>query len=84
MGSSTALELARRGYTDVRILDMFEPPSANSAGNDMNKMISTQYIEGIWGRLACETWDAWKADPLFAPFLHQTGRVRIATLVRSV
>lgn len=38
MGSSTALHLARRGYTDVRVLDMFQPPSANSAGNDMNKV----------------------------------------------
>ena len=38
MGSSTALHLARRGYTDIRILDMFQPPSANSAGNDMNKV----------------------------------------------
>lgn len=38
MGSSIALHLARRGYTDVRILDPFQPPSANSAGNDMNKV----------------------------------------------
>ena len=37
MGSSTALELARRRYTNVRILDVYENPSANSAGNDLNK-----------------------------------------------
>ncbi|KAK4686970.1 hypothetical protein P7C73_g3151, partial [Tremellales sp. Uapishka_1] len=79
MGSSTALELARRGYTNVHILDIFPPPSANSAGNDMNKMISTQYVDGIWGRLAFEAWDAWKQDPLFAPFLHATGRVDLAS-----
>ncbi|WVW84473.1 hypothetical protein I302_106507 [Kwoniella bestiolae CBS 10118] len=78
MGSSTALHLARRGYTDVRILDMFQPPSANSAGNDMNKMISTQYVEGIWGRLAYETWDAWNNDRLFTPFLHAVGRLDLA------
>ncbi|WVQ65965.1 uncharacterized protein L199_004143 [Kwoniella botswanensis] len=78
MGSSTALHLARRGYTDVRVLDMFQPPSANSAGNDMNKMISTQYVEGIWGRLAFETWDAWNNDRLFTPFLHPVGRLDLA------
>ncbi|GFZ51937.1 hypothetical protein JCM24511_09707 [Saitozyma sp. JCM 24511] len=79
MGSSTALHLARRGYTDVRVLDMFQPPSANSAGNDMNKLISTQYVEGIWGRLAFETWDLWTSDPLFKPFLHAVGRLDLAS-----
>lgn len=38
IGSSTALELARRGYKDIRLLDVFENPSANSAGNDKNKV----------------------------------------------
>jgi len=39
IGSSTALHLARRGYTNIRLLDKFESPSANSAGNDMNKVL---------------------------------------------
>ena len=38
IGSSTALHLVRRGYTDVRILDVYQSPSANSAGNDINKV----------------------------------------------
>jgi len=38
IGSSTALHLARRGYTNIRLLDKFENPSANSAGNDINKV----------------------------------------------
>jgi threonine dehydrogenase-like Zn-dependent dehydrogenase len=38
IGSSTALWLARRGYTNVHILDVFPIPSANSAGNDVNKV----------------------------------------------
>jgi hypothetical protein len=40
IGSSTALFLARRGYTNVHILDVFPIPSANSAGNDLNKVCS--------------------------------------------
>ncbi|WRT67614.1 uncharacterized protein IL334_004586 [Kwoniella shivajii] len=78
MGSSTALHLSRRGYTDIRILDMFQPPSSNSAGNDMNKMISTHYMDGIWGRLALETFDAWMSDSLFTPFIHPVGRLDLA------
>jgi sarcosine oxidase/L-pipecolate oxidase len=40
IGSSTALHLARRGFTDIRLLDKYENPSANSAGNDINKVSS--------------------------------------------
>jgi sarcosine oxidase / L-pipecolate oxidase len=38
-GASTALHLARRGYTDVTVLDPYEVPSAISAGNDVNKIV---------------------------------------------
>jgi sarcosine oxidase/L-pipecolate oxidase len=38
IGSSTALHLARRGYTNIHILDVFPIPSGNSAGNDLNKV----------------------------------------------
>jgi hypothetical protein len=37
IGASTALHLARRGYTNVHVLDVFPIPSGNSAGNDLNK-----------------------------------------------
>lgn len=40
MGSSAALHLARRGYTDVTILDQFPIPSAQSAGFDLNKVLA--------------------------------------------
>ncbi|WVR05976.1 hypothetical protein IAU60_003004 [Kwoniella sp. DSM 27419] len=45
IGSSTALHLARRGYTDVRILDIYQNPSLNSAGNDNNKLDLTSQPE---------------------------------------
>jgi sarcosine oxidase/sarcosine oxidase/L-pipecolate oxidase len=48
IGSSTALELARRGYEDIRLLDMFENPSANSAGNDKNK-VRVSHLDGPRG-----------------------------------
>lgn len=86
IGSSTALHLARRGYTDIRLLDKFENPSANSAGNDMNKVrrnaigCSSQQIAGddsagIWGELAAEAWGMWKNDPVFKAHAYENGRV---------
>jgi sarcosine oxidase/L-pipecolate oxidase len=40
-GCSTALYLARRGYKNVTVLDLFEPPSPLSAGNDVNKIVQS-------------------------------------------
>lgn len=48
MGSSTALHLSRRGFTDIRIMDVYPIPSNNSAGNDLNKVstkVTLQYME---------------------------------------
>lgn len=55
IGSSTALHLARRGYTNIRVLDMFQPPSLNSAGNDMNKVGSRWTMETHVSSLARNT-----------------------------
>lgn len=38
-GASTALHLARRGYTNVTVLDPYKIPSPISAGNDINKIV---------------------------------------------
>lgn len=38
-GCATALELARRGYEKVKVLDSNSVPSAISAGNDLNKIM---------------------------------------------
>ncbi|KAI9925276.1 hypothetical protein ASPWEDRAFT_120490 [Aspergillus wentii DTO 134E9] len=78
-GSSTALHLARRGYTNVTVLDPYPVPSAISAGNDINKVISSgQYstnkdeieVNELLGQQAMH---GWKNDPLFKPYYHDTG-----------
>ena len=37
-GCSIALELARRGFTDIKVLDASPFPSPIAAGNDLNKI----------------------------------------------
>ena len=39
-GLSTAVHLARRGYTNIQCIDRFPYPSKDSAGYDVNKIIS--------------------------------------------
>lgn len=94
IGSSTALHLARKGYTDVRLLDIYQNPSLNSAGNDNNKVSrqSTASTDGqmagddsagIWGQLGTEAWRMWTTDPVFKDHAHEVGRVRSEHKERS-
>ncbi|KAJ3842960.1 FAD dependent oxidoreductase [Lentinula raphanica] len=85
IGSSTALHLARKGYKDIRILDVYPIPSAQSAGNDLNKIMGTSLRNPVDRQLGIEAEDAWHAyrvysmkrsnDPTFSPYYHRSGRL---------
>lgn len=85
-GCSIALELARRGYTDVKLLDGTSFPSAISAGNDLNKIaeesnepsVSNTDEDYFWNHVAMVAMARWKLDPIFAPFYHATGFIMAA------
>jgi sarcosine oxidase/L-pipecolate oxidase len=44
-GCSTALHLARRGYTNVKVLDPYPVPSPIAAGNDINKIMEHKELK---------------------------------------
>ncbi|KAI0425320.1 FAD dependent oxidoreductase [Xylaria sp. FL1042] len=72
-GLSTALHLARAGYSDILVLDKGATvPSTFSAANDVNKILRVEYDDDFYTNLAVEALKAWKT-PLFAPHYHQTG-----------
>jgi sarcosine oxidase/L-pipecolate oxidase len=77
MGSSTALHLIRNGYTpsNITVLDTYEIPSAQSAGNDLNKIMGIRLRNPVDVQLSLEARDMWRNDPLFKSFFHNTGRV---------
>ncbi|KAK7557781.1 putative sarcosine oxidase [Phyllosticta citricarpa] len=50
-GTSTALELAKRGYTNVTCLDKRPFPSVDSAAYDLNKIIRTEYDEELYSEM---------------------------------
>ncbi|KAF9073737.1 FAD dependent oxidoreductase [Rhodocollybia butyracea] len=74
IGSSTALHLARNGYTNVRVLDVYPIPSAQSAGNDLNKIMGTSLRNPVDKQLSIEAEDMWTQDPTFSPYYHRSGR----------
>ncbi|KAL3593589.1 hypothetical protein FPOAC2_07889 [Fusarium poae] len=73
-GTSTAYHLARRGYTNVTVVDRFAAPSRDSAGTDLNKVIRADYPNPHYAKLGLETLNVWK-DPesLFKGLYHETG-----------
>ncbi|VDC05363.1 unnamed protein product [Peniophora sp. CBMAI 1063] len=75
IGSSTALHLARKGYRNVRVLDVYPIPSAQSAGNDLNKIMGTSLRNSVDKQLSLEAEDMWSNDPTFSPYYHRTGRL---------
>lgn len=85
-GCSIALELARRGYTSITVLDGSPFPSAISAGNDLNKIAeeanepsdSDSNEDYFWNRITQLSMDTWKYDPVFSSFYHNTGFIMAA------
>lgn len=77
IGSSTALHLLRAGYTpaNITVLDTYPIPSAQSAGYDLNKIMSVRIRNDVDLQLSLEAKEMWLNDELFRPFFHNTGMV---------
>jgi sarcosine oxidase/L-pipecolate oxidase len=77
IGSSTALHLVRSGYTpsNITVLDTYPIPSAQSAGNDLNKIMGVRLRNPGDLELSLEARKMWREDELFKSFFHNTGRV---------
>ncbi|CCF37137.1 FAD dependent oxidoreductase [Colletotrichum higginsianum] len=73
-GISTAYFLAKRGYANIKCLDRHPPPSPDSAGYDLNKIIRTEYDEPLYTELALEALNAWR-QPEWRGIFHETGRI---------
>ncbi|KAJ5578531.1 uncharacterized protein N7459_007495 [Penicillium hispanicum] len=73
-GTTTAYHLAKKGYTNVVVLDRFPVPSVEAAGNDINKVIRTEYPEPLYTKLASDAREIWSdSNGLFAGLYHPSG-----------
>ena len=58
------------------VLDVYPIPSSQSAGYDLNKIMSIRLRNKADLQLSLEALDMWKNDALFRPFFHNVGMVR--------
>ncbi|KAJ5940145.1 FAD dependent oxidoreductase [Penicillium verrucosum] len=61
-GLSTALELNKRGYTDITVVDRFVPPSADGSSVDISRIIRADYADPIYSQMAREAYSGWTTE----------------------
>lgn len=82
-GTSTAYHLAQRGYTSVVVLDRWARPSREAAGNDLNKIVRTEYPQTHYAQLAQDAAAVWKDDNgVFSGLYHESGWILAGTAGR--
>lgn len=74
LGASTALHLKRLlPKAEVTLLDRTPFPDPLAAAHDLNKIVRSDYDDIFYMKLAIEAMQAWKDDPIYSPWYHQTG-----------
>ncbi|KAH8435218.1 NAD(P)/FAD-dependent oxidoreductase [Aspergillus melleus] len=61
-GLSTALELTRRGYTNITVLDRFAPPVPDGSSVDISRIIRIDYADPLYAKMAREAYSGWNAE----------------------
>ncbi|KAJ5225861.1 hypothetical protein N7468_007086 [Penicillium chermesinum] len=61
-GLSTALELKRRGYEDITVLDRYTPPAEDGSSVDISRIIRIDYADPVYCQMAREAYEGWTTD----------------------
>jgi sarcosine oxidase / L-pipecolate oxidase len=72
-GLSTALALAKRGYSNITIIDRYSPPVPDGSSTDISRIIRFDYTDPFYSRMAKEAINLWKTDDLYKKHFHQSG-----------
>lgn len=61
-GLSTALELNKRGYTDVTVVDRYAPPAIDGSSVDISRIIRIDYADPVYCQMAAEAYKGWTTE----------------------
>jgi sarcosine oxidase/L-pipecolate oxidase len=70
-GLSTALELSRREYSNITILDRHTPPVPDGSSVDISRIVRPDYADEFYARMGMEALEGWQRD--FSPFFYRSG-----------
>ncbi|OJJ00707.1 hypothetical protein ASPVEDRAFT_51832 [Aspergillus versicolor CBS 583.65] len=75
-GLSTALELTKRGYTNITVLDRHVPPVVDGSSVDISRIIRADYADPIYAQMALEAYKGWTST--YSDFYHQSGFILLS------
>ncbi|KAI8222412.1 L-pipecolate oxidase [Colletotrichum sp. SAR 10_96] len=75
-GLSTALELRKRGYLQITVLDRFLPPVPDGSSVDISRIIRVDYADPVYSQMAREAYAGWNAQ--YSDHYHESGFVMLA------
>ena len=61
-GLSTALELNKRGYTDITVVDRYTPPAIDGSSVDISRIIRIDYADPVYCQMAAEAYKGWTTE----------------------
>lgn len=79
-GISTALHLAESQPGKKILLIDRKRSSPGAASSDYNKIIRADYPDTVYASIALEAIEAWKNDPTFKPYFHQSGLLLVENM----
>ena len=64
--------------TVVTLVDACSFPSTRAASHDINKIVRADYADKLYMRMTLDAMERWAgSDPLFSPWYHQVGLLRV-------
>jgi sarcosine oxidase/L-pipecolate oxidase len=77
-GASTAYHLVKKyPYASISLVDRLLYPCPLAASWDWNKVVRADYGDIFYMEKALEAMQFWRTDPLYKPFYHESGYVKI-------
>lgn len=70
-GLTTALELSRRGYRNILVLDRYLPPVPDGSSVDISRIIRPDYADEFYAQMGLEAMRGWEGE--YAPFFYRSG-----------
>ncbi|KAL4805430.1 FAD dependent oxidoreductase [Aspergillus unguis] len=80
-GLSTALELTKRGYTNITVLDRHVPPVADGSSVDISRIIRADYADPVYAQMALEAYKGWTST--YSDFYYESGFILLAETPHS-
>lgn len=70
-GLTLALELTKRGYQNITVLDRHAPPVPDGSSVDISRVVRADYADAIYMKMGMEAEAAWQKD--YAQFFRNSG-----------